>query len=89
MSKKVIVEKEGGVTVITINRPEKHNCIDGETAQLLYEAWSKFRDDRDARVAILTGNGPSFSSGADLKALDTLRLKIHMIPSLLLMEKDI
>ncbi|MDP4164401.1 MAG: enoyl-CoA hydratase-related protein [Bacillota bacterium] len=73
MNNKILVEKEAGVTVITINRPEKHNCIDGETAQLLYEAWSAFRDDKDARVAILTGNGSSFSSGADLHDLDSLR----------------
>ena len=72
MTKKVLVENKNGVTIITINRPEKHNCIDGETAQLLHEAWSNFRDDPYAKVAILTGNGSSFSSGADLKAIETL-----------------
>lgn len=72
MNKKVLVDKHDGVTLITINRPDKHNCIDGETAQLLYEAWVDFRDDDQAKVAILTGGGQSFSSGADLKAIDTL-----------------
>ncbi|MEH7308529.1 enoyl-CoA hydratase-related protein [Neobacillus drentensis] len=72
MTKKVLVAKQDGVTTITINRPEKHNCIDGETADLLYEAWVQFRDDPHAKVAILTGSGPSFSSGADLKAIDSL-----------------
>jgi enoyl-CoA hydratase len=73
MVKKVLVEDYDGVRVITINRPEKHNCIDGETAQMLQEAWAQFRDDDIAKVAILTGCGHSFSSGADLKAIDTLR----------------
>jgi enoyl-CoA hydratase len=72
MNKKVLVERQDGVMMITINRPEKHNCIDGDTAQLLYEAWSSFRDDEKAKVAILTGSGSSFSSGADLKAIETL-----------------
>jgi enoyl-CoA hydratase len=71
--RKVLVENQDGVTIITINRPEKHNCIDGDTAQLLQEAWIQFRDDENAKVAILTGNGSSFSSGADLKAIDSLR----------------
>lgn len=71
--RKVLVEQVGPVTVIKINRPEKHNCIDGETAGQLNEAWVNFRDDSDARIAILTGEGASFSSGADLKAIDTLR----------------
>lgn len=72
MTEQVIYQQEGSVVVISINRPDKHNCIDGETAQALYEAWTRFRDDSSARVAILTGKGRSFSSGADLYATDTL-----------------
>ncbi len=72
MSDKVLYEQDGQVVVISINRPEKHNCIDGETAHALYAAWTRFRDDKSARVAILTGKGESFSSGADLHATDTL-----------------
>jgi enoyl-CoA hydratase len=71
--RKVLVENQDGVTIVTINRPDKHNCIDGDTAELLQEAWIQFRDDENAKVAILTGNGSSFSSGADLKAIDSLR----------------
>jgi enoyl-CoA hydratase len=72
MSEKVTYEQEGPVVVISINRPDKHNCIDGETAQALYDSWARFRDDSSARVAILTGKGQSFSSGADLYATDSL-----------------
>ncbi|RLQ96316.1 enoyl-CoA hydratase-related protein [Falsibacillus albus] len=70
---KVIVEKQDGITIIRINRPQKHNCIDGETALLLQQAWVGFRDDPESNVAILTGEGSSFSSGADLKAIESLR----------------
>lgn len=66
---KVIYEKRDQIAYITLNRPEVHNAIDTETDELLFEAWSKFRDDPDARVAILTGSGEkSFCAGADLKS---------------------
>ncbi|ADG06811.1 enoyl-CoA hydratase [Kyrpidia spormannii] len=72
MTDKVTYEHRGSVAVITINRPEKLNCIDGETAEGLYAAWTRFRDDPAALVAILTGAGTAFSTGADLAAVDTL-----------------
>ena len=63
----------GRVFLITINRPEKRNCIDGETATLLHDAWIRFRDDDGLWVAVLTGAGTeAFSSGADLGAIETL-----------------
>lgn len=72
MTEKVLVRREGPVTTILINRPDVHNCIDGETAQGLLSAWLEFRDDETQHVAVLSSVGPSFSSGADLKALGTL-----------------
>ncbi len=70
---KVLTERDGHVLVITINRPEVRNCIDGETAALLETAWKEFRDDDELWVAILTGAGDtSFCAGADLKSLHTL-----------------
>lgn len=69
---KVLYEQQGPVVTITINRPAVHNCVDGETAAALNAAWCRFRDAPDARVAILTGAGTSFSSGFDLKAVDSL-----------------
>jgi len=66
---KVLYEKRDQIVYITLNRPEVHNAIDRETDDLLYEAWTTFRDDEDARVAILTGSGDkSFCAGADLKS---------------------
>ncbi len=70
---KVTTEVREHTFVITLNRPEKRNCVDGETAQLLHDAWIRFRDDDALLVAILTGAGDvAFSAGADLSAIATL-----------------
>src|SRR5712672_264502 len=66
---KLIYEKRGQIAYITLNRPEVHNAIDTETDELLFEAWTDFRDDPDVRIAILTGAGDkTFCAGADLKS---------------------
>jgi enoyl-CoA hydratase len=70
---KVLTERDGHIFIITINRPEVRNCVDGETAGLLEDAWKNFRDDDELYVAIITGAGDkAFCSGADLKNLQTL-----------------
>ena len=62
-------ERRGPVTVITIDRPERMNAIDGPTAAELVEAWGEFRDDDEALVGVLTGAGErAFCAGGDLKA---------------------
>ena len=66
---KVIVEKQGRITTVIINRPEVRNAVDGETAALLAQAFREFDTDPDADVAILTGTGGYFCAGADLKAV--------------------
>lgn len=68
---KVLVEKNGPVTVVTINRAEARNAVDPETSALLVEAFTDFENDGEARVAILTGAGGTFCAGADLKAVGT------------------
>lgn len=62
------VQKEDGVHIITINRPERRNALDLPHFGALADAWIDFRDDDDARVAIITGTGKDFSVGADLKS---------------------
>jgi len=42
---KVLTERHGRVWLVIINRPDVRNCVDGETAQLLYEAVETFRND--------------------------------------------
>jgi len=66
----LIYEKRDGIAVLTMNRPEKRNAISPQMLVQLAEAWIDFRDDADARVAILTGAGDrAFCAGADLARL--------------------
>lgn len=66
----VLYEQTGQIVTITLNRPEAMNAIDPETQQELIQAWTRFRDDDSAWVAILTGAGErAFSAGADLKKM--------------------
>jgi E-phenylitaconyl-CoA hydratase len=63
-------ELEGAIALLTIDRPKVHNALDFETSDALVEAWVRFRDDDDLRVAILTGAGErSFCAGADLRGV--------------------
>jgi enoyl-CoA hydratase len=55
------------VVLITIDRPESRNSCDMEHFKLLREAWERFAADDRAWVAIVTGVGEAFFSGADLK----------------------
>lgn len=65
---KVLTEISGECLLITINRPEVRNCVDGETAEALVAAFTEFERDAALKVAILTGAGGNFCAGADLKA---------------------
>jgi enoyl-CoA hydratase len=70
---KIETERRGRSFVITINRPEVRNAVDGETAGLLFEAVEAFRHDESLDVLILTGAGDiAFCAGADLKNLESL-----------------
>jgi len=65
----VQVEERGEVTIVTINRPEVRNAVDGETAQRLADAFAAFDANEAQKVAILTGAAGTFCAGADLKAV--------------------
>jgi enoyl-CoA hydratase len=69
----VIVEKEGAILIVTLNRPEKRNAINSEVMCRLYDAWAQLNDDDSLRVGILTGRGNTFCSGMDLEDLKKLR----------------
>ncbi len=69
----VHVEQRGPVTVVTIDRIEARNAVDGPTAAALAEAFRAFDADDDAAVAVLTGAGGTFCAGADLKAIGSDR----------------
>jgi enoyl-CoA hydratase len=65
------IEKE--IAIVTINRPEARNAVDGPTAAALADAFRRFDADDALAVAILTGAGGTFCAGADLKAVATNR----------------
>ena len=65
----VQVDRDGPVTIITIDRPERRNAVDAATASQLYEAFRSFAADDSASAAVLTGAGGTFCSGADLRAI--------------------
>lgn len=65
----VVVERNGAVTTVIINRPEARNACTVGMVKALHDAFAAFEADPDARVAVLTGAGGSFCAGADLKEL--------------------
>jgi enoyl-CoA hydratase len=66
-------ERRGAAALITIDRQDRRNAVDGPTAAALHEAYLRFEDDQQARVLVLTGaGGVSFCAGADLKATETM-----------------
>jgi enoyl-CoA hydratase len=72
-------ERPGAAALITIDRPERRNAVDGPTAEALHDAFRRFVADDDARVLVLTGAGDeAFCAGADLKALDTLGPRLDL-----------
>jgi len=68
----VIVEKDGAVLVVTLNRPEKRNAINCEAMCRLYDAWRELDRDDALRCAILTGKGGTFCAGMDLAEIGKL-----------------
>jgi enoyl-CoA hydratase len=73
MPTKVLIERRDRALLVTINRAEARNCVDGETAQGLFDAVETFRGDDALDVLVLTGAGDvAFCAGADLKQIGTL-----------------
>jgi enoyl-CoA hydratase len=69
----VLVEKEDGVLVVTLNRPEKRNAVNCEVMCRLYDAWLELDADDGLHCAILTGRGETFCAGMDLAEIGKLR----------------
>jgi enoyl-CoA hydratase len=65
----VSIEKRGPVTTVILSRPEARNAVDRETAEALTRAFREFDEDSEAKVGVLYGDGGTFCSGADLKAI--------------------
>src|SRR5205085_5826860 len=65
----VLIQRDGPVTIVSINRPHCRNAVDGLTARKLFDAFLAFDADDSASVAVFTGTGGYFCAGADLKAV--------------------
>jgi enoyl-CoA hydratase len=61
--------QEGRVAVLTINRPEARNAVNGEVAAAMEAGLDRLEEDDDVWAGVVTGAGPVFSAGADLKAI--------------------
>jgi enoyl-CoA hydratase/carnithine racemase len=68
MSDEVIVERDAGVLIVTLNRPRVRNAINEATAHAIASALTELDASQDLSVAVLTGAGGTFCAGMDLKA---------------------
>ena len=63
--------RDDGVTVITIDRPDRYNATNDRLHRELADVWLVVGDDPDTRVAVVTGAGRAFCAGADLETLQS------------------
>ena len=68
----VLYSVDGGVARLTLNRPEKRNALNEELIAALKDALRRANDEAEVRVAIVSGVGEDFCSGADLAALQKI-----------------
>jgi len=76
---KVLYEKRNRIGYVTLNRPEALNALDDDINKALWSVWDDFARDDSVDVAILTGAGKSFCSGADLKTFIPKWEKANML----------
>jgi enoyl-CoA hydratase len=75
----VTYERRGAAAILTIDREERRNAVDGPTAGLLAEGFESFEADPEARVLVLTGaGGVAFCAGADLKAIESFGPRLDL-----------
>ena len=66
----IVIERDGHIALVRINRPEKRNALNPEAFCRLADAWAEFAADDDVRAVIVTGTGDvAFSAGADLSSV--------------------
>lgn len=70
MSDAVLIERDGGVVTLTLNRPEIRNAMDPELTEAFSAAVSGIRDDASVRAVIVTGTGAAFCAGGDLSWIE-------------------
>lgn len=71
MTQDCLVERQGHVLIVTMNRPEARNALSGPMMAIMREAWDEVDTNPEIRACVLTGAGGAFCAGADLKAMTT------------------
>ena len=66
----VLVERDGAVAIVTMNRPEKRNALSPELMRLLRSTISELDEDDEIRAIVLTGADPAFCAGVDLSQFE-------------------
>jgi len=77
----VYTEVQGPVATIVLNRPDKRNAVDGETADALRDAFEAFERNEALLVAVLWGENGNFCAGADLEAIVDPDRRNHVEPT--------
>ena len=73
MSDFLVYEQDGPIVILTMNQPERRNPLTGNNAVAEFlAAIDRIHDDRRVRCVIITGNGPSFSAGGDIRDMKRL-----------------
>jgi len=91
-------EREGAIGILTLNRPDRRNAINGQMREDLRLFWRERMDDGETRVMIMTGAGPGFCSGVDIKESASFmgepmspqkayELQVHYSETILLMRR--
>ena len=84
----VIVEADGPVLSVTLNRPEKRNATNAEVLCRLFDAWVRLDTDPSLRVGILTGRGSTFCAGMDLAEIGRLNSGVADNPWIVRLRED-
>ena len=66
----LVIEKQDGVALLTMNRPEVFNAVDARLHYDLSRVWLDLGQDPEVRVAVITGAGNAFSAGGDFDMLE-------------------
>ena len=67
----ILVEKRGAVTLVTLNRPQALNALNGEVLKDLIAAFADYDGDATQRCLVLTGSEKAFAAGADIKEMSS------------------
>ncbi|MFC1857927.1 enoyl-CoA hydratase/isomerase family protein [Thermodesulfobacteriota bacterium] len=82
----ILVEKEGKILTLTINRPAQYNAVDAQLHKELSKIFRDIRDENDVNVIVLTGAGKAFSAGGDLGLIQDFHCNKEAIQKIALEE---